>query len=152
MICGDRDVSRCHFAYLAIALFAEPAWQLFCLGRNADGYSLGVVVLKNLSQLLDGGGLSALLQDDLALATPPGPHKGKPIAFVDVFEESLAMPEEGDKVRAIVARTARDLGLDLKITYEVRSISAMKSLVARASASSVLALGGSADLTHGRSR
>jgi len=81
---------------------------------------------------------TALLQDDLVLATPPGPSKGKPIAFVDVLEESLAMPEEGDTVRAVVARTARDLGLDLKVTYEVRSVSAMKNLVARGSASSVL--------------
>jgi LysR family nitrogen assimilation transcriptional regulator len=81
---------------------------------------------------------TALLQDDLVLVTLPGANNGKPIAFVDALEESLAMPEEGDTVRAVVARTARDLGLDLKITYEVRSVSAMKSLVARGSASSVL--------------
>ena len=81
---------------------------------------------------------TALLQDDLVLVTLPGPNKGKPIAFVDMIEESLAMPEEGDTVRASVTRTARDLGLDLKVTYEVRSISAMKNLVARGSASSVL--------------
>ena len=80
----------------------------------------------------------ALLQDDLVLVTPPGPDKGKPVAFVDVLDEVLAMPEEGDTVRAVVSRTARDLGLDLKISYEVRSVSAMKNLVARGSASSVL--------------
>jgi LysR family nitrogen assimilation transcriptional regulator len=79
----------------------------------------------------------ALLQDDLVLVTPPGPNKSKPVAFVDVLDEVLAMPEEGDTVRALVSRTARDLGLDLKITYEVRSISAMKSLVGRGSASSL---------------
>jgi LysR family nitrogen assimilation transcriptional regulator len=101
--------------------------------RGEADYILGYDVpdLPQLSRI-------ALLQDDLVLATPPGPDKDKPIPFVDVLDEVLAMPEEGDTVRAVVARTARDLGLDLKITYEVRSVSAMKSLVARGSASSVL--------------
>ena len=35
---------------------------------------------------------AALLQDDLVLVTPPGPHAGEPIAFVDVLDETLAMP------------------------------------------------------------
>jgi LysR family nitrogen assimilation transcriptional regulator len=81
---------------------------------------------------------TALLQDDLVLVAPPGPHKGKPIAFVEALEESLAMPEPGDTVRTVAARTARDLGLELKVAYEVRSISAMKSLVQRGAASSIL--------------
>jgi LysR family nitrogen assimilation transcriptional regulator len=81
---------------------------------------------------------TALLQDDLVLVTPPGPQKGEPIAFVDALDESLAMPELGDSVRAVATRTARDLGLELKVAYEVRSISAMKSLVARGAASSIL--------------
>jgi LysR family nitrogen assimilation transcriptional regulator len=81
---------------------------------------------------------TALLQDDLVLVTLPGPVKGQPIAFVDALEESLAMPEEGDTVRSAVTRAARELGLDLKIAYEVRSISAMKSLVSRGAAASIL--------------
>jgi LysR family nitrogen assimilation transcriptional regulator len=81
---------------------------------------------------------TALLQDDLVLVTLPGPRKGEPIAFVDVLEESLAMPESGDTVRAVATRTARELGLDLQVAYEVRSISAMKSLVSRGAASSIL--------------
>lgn len=81
---------------------------------------------------------TALLQDDLVLVTLPGPKKGQPIAFVDALEESLAMPEEGDTVRSAVTRTARDLGLELKVAYEVRSVSAMKSLVGRGAASSIL--------------
>lgn len=81
---------------------------------------------------------TALLQDDLVLVTPPRAANGKPIPFVEALEESIAMPEEGDSVRAVVARTARDLGLELKIAYEVRSISAMKSLVMRGAASAIL--------------
>jgi LysR family transcriptional regulator, nitrogen assimilation regulatory protein len=48
------------------------------------------------------------------------------------------MPEEGDSIRTVVTRTARDLGLDLKIAYEVRSIAAMKQIVSRGAASSIL--------------
>lgn len=81
---------------------------------------------------------AALLQDDLVLVTPPRDGNGKPIALVDALEERIAMPEEGDSVRIVVNRTARDLGLELKVAYEVRSISAMKSLVMRGAASSVL--------------
>lgn len=81
---------------------------------------------------------TALLQDDLVLVTQPGPRKGESIAFVDALDESLAMPEPGDSIRVVATRTARDLGLELKVAYEVRSISAMKSLVARGAASSIL--------------
>ena len=80
----------------------------------------------------------AMLQDDLVLVTLPGPRKGEPIALVEALEDSLAMPEEGDTVRTLVTRTARDLGLDVKIAHEVRSVTAMKSLVSRGAASSIL--------------
>lgn len=81
---------------------------------------------------------TALLQDDLALVTLPSLRKGEPISLADALEESLAMPEEGDTVRNAVARMAKELGLELKVSYEVRSISAMKSLVIRGAASSIL--------------
>ena len=74
----------------------------------------------------------------VVLVTLPGPNTGEPIAFADALEESLAMPEEGDTVRSAVTRAARELGLELKIAYEVRSISAMKSLVGRGAAASIL--------------
>jgi LysR family nitrogen assimilation transcriptional regulator len=81
---------------------------------------------------------TAMLQDDLVLITQPRAGNGRPIAFVEALEESIAMPEEGDSVRHVVARAARDLGLELKGAYEVRSISAMKSLVMRGAASAIL--------------
>jgi LysR family nitrogen assimilation transcriptional regulator len=81
---------------------------------------------------------TALLQDDLVLVTAPTRDNGSPIAFVDALEDSLAMPEEGDSVRTVVTRTARELGLELKVAYEVRSISAMKNLVMRGAASAIL--------------
>lgn len=81
---------------------------------------------------------TALLQDDMVLVTLPGPRKGEPIALSDALKHDLAMPEQGDTVRTVVTRTARDLGLDIKIVHEVRSISAMKSLVLRGAAASIL--------------
>jgi LysR family nitrogen assimilation transcriptional regulator len=81
---------------------------------------------------------TAFLQDDMVLVTQPHGGSGKPIAFADAIDRDLAMPEEGDTVRNAVSRAARDLGLDLKVVYEVRSVSAMKRLVGRGLAASVL--------------
>jgi LysR family nitrogen assimilation transcriptional regulator len=81
---------------------------------------------------------TALLQDDLVLVTLPDARSGQQVALVDALEEVLAMPEEGDSARSSVARAARELGVELKVAYEVRSISAIKGLVARGAAASIL--------------
>jgi LysR family nitrogen assimilation transcriptional regulator len=81
---------------------------------------------------------TALLQDDLVLITSPRERTGQPIAFVEALDETLAMPEQGDSIRNVVTRTARELGLELNVGYEVRSISAIKSLVMRGAASGIL--------------
>ncbi len=79
-----------------------------------------------------------ILQDDLVLVTlPQGPMR-RPISFSEVLNHKLAMPEEGDTVRTAVAKAARDMKRELSIAYEVRSISAMKNLVSRGAAASVL--------------
>lgn len=79
-----------------------------------------------------------ILQDDLVLVTLPDGEPRKPIAFADLLALDLAMPEDGDTVRTAVAKAAREMKRDLRIAYEVRSISAMKSLVARGAAAAVL--------------
>jgi LysR family nitrogen assimilation transcriptional regulator len=81
---------------------------------------------------------TALLQDELVLITSPRERTGQPIAFVEALDETLAMPEQGDSIRNVVTRTARELGLELNVGYEVRSISAIKSLVMRGAASGIL--------------
>jgi LysR family transcriptional regulator, nitrogen assimilation regulatory protein len=81
---------------------------------------------------------TALLQDDLVLVMPPGRHSPGPVPFAEALEESLAMPEARDTVRELVIRTARDLGLEPKIGYEVRSIAAIKHLVQRGAAAAIL--------------
>jgi LysR family nitrogen assimilation transcriptional regulator len=79
-----------------------------------------------------------LFQDDLVLVTLPGPRKSEPIAFAEALDECLAMPEPGDTVRNAVTRAARELGLELQIDYEVRSVSAMKTMVKRGAVASIL--------------
>jgi LysR family nitrogen assimilation transcriptional regulator len=79
-----------------------------------------------------------LLQDDLVLVTPAADPQRRPISFVDVLEQNLAMPEEGDTVRTAAANAARKMGRELRVTHEVRSVSAMKSLVSRGAAVSIL--------------
>ena len=79
-----------------------------------------------------------ILQDDLVLVTLPGEERRKPIPFAEMLTLDLAMPEEGDTVRTAVTRAARDMKRDLRIAYEVRSISAMKNLVGRGAAAAVL--------------
>jgi LysR family nitrogen assimilation transcriptional regulator len=80
----------------------------------------------------------ALLQDDLVLVTRPGPESPAPIPFVEALKQQLAMPEGGDTIRQAVLRIASDLGIEVKVAYEVRSISAMKSLVTRGAADCIL--------------
>lgn len=81
---------------------------------------------------------TAMLQEDLVLATLPGPRAGEPIPFADALEETLAMPEARDSVRELVLRSARDLGLEPRVAFEVRSIAAIKSLVRRGAAAGIL--------------
>jgi LysR family nitrogen assimilation transcriptional regulator len=81
---------------------------------------------------------TALVQDDLVLVTHPGPQKRQPISCIDALDEPLAMPEEGDSIRNAATRLARELGIELRVSYEVRSIAAMKSLAGRGVASCIL--------------
>jgi LysR family nitrogen assimilation transcriptional regulator len=90
----------------------------------------------------------ALMQDDLFLVTKPDGDGKKSVGFAEAIKRDLAMPEAGDAVRNAVVRAASDLGLDVKVAYEVRSVSAMKSLVQRGEAVSVLPLFSVAEEVH----
>jgi LysR family nitrogen assimilation transcriptional regulator len=91
----------------------------------------------------------ALMQDDLFLVTKPNGGTKKTIDFAEAIGGDLAMPEAGDAVRNAVLRAAKELGLDLKVAYEVRSVSAMKSLVLRGEAVSILPLFSVAEEVNG---
>ncbi len=82
-----------------------------------------------------------LLHEDLVLVTLPGTHVGGTVTFADAMDETLALPEARDTIRDLVMRTAVDCGREVKIGYEVRSVAAIKSLVARGAAAGILPLG-----------
>ena len=84
---------------------------------------------------------TALFQEDLVFVSPLGVVRGDEIAFAEAMDEGLALPEERDTVRELVFRTARDLGIAPKVTFEVRSIAAIKDLVMRGAACAVLPYG-----------
>lgn len=90
----------------------------------------------------------ALMQDDLFLVTRPQGEPKWTVGFAEAISGDLAMPEAGDAVRNAVLRVAKALGLDLKVAYEVRSVSAMKSLVLRGEAVSILPLFSVAEEVH----
>jgi LysR family nitrogen assimilation transcriptional regulator len=91
---------------------------------------------------------AALMQDDLFLVTKPDGRAKRTVDFAEAVSGDLAMPETGDAVRNAVFRVAKELGLDLKVAYEVRSVSAMKSLVLRGEAVSILPLFSVAEEVH----
>ncbi|MCW5689587.1 MAG: LysR family transcriptional regulator [Pseudolabrys sp.] len=159
-----REVAACEGDSVeAVRLGITPALMLACgsdiaiaVRERLRGVSLSMVEAMShvLVEMLSRGEVdlilcydvpdlpqfsrTALLQDELVLVTQPDGRNGKPVAFADALDRNFAMPEEGDTVRSAVSRVARDLGLELKIIYEVRSVSAMKSLVNRGLASSIL--------------
>ena len=51
------------------------------------------------------------------------------------------MPEPGDSVRDLVARTAAELGLPLMVAHEIRSIGGIRSLIERGVAAGILPYG-----------
>src|SRR5690349_6512943 len=84
---------------------------------------------------------TALLQEDLVLVTLPSMRKSQSVTAAELVEETLALPESGDTIRELVVRTARDLGLEPKIAFEVRSVPGIKNLILRGVASGVLPYG-----------
>ncbi|PSC06068.1 transcriptional regulator [Alsobacter soli] len=81
---------------------------------------------------------TAFLREDLVFVSRPGVETGDAISLDDALRHTLAMPEEPDTLRLAVAAAAREIGAELKVSQEVRSISAMKTLAIRGTASCVL--------------
>jgi LysR family nitrogen assimilation transcriptional regulator len=116
-----------------------------------DGLARGELDLVLAYEVPDLAELArtALYQEDLVLVVLPEAAPGRPVAFAEALDENLVLPESRDSVRELVVRTARDLGLEPKIAFEVRSISAMKSLILRGAAAGVLPYGLVADEVRG---
>lgn len=80
----------------------------------------------------------ALRHEDLVLVTLPEEGGQGPVTLAQALEYRLAIPERHDVVREVVTQTAREMGLEAHIVYEVRSVPAIRALVLRGAAASIL--------------
>jgi LysR family nitrogen assimilation transcriptional regulator len=80
----------------------------------------------------------ALHHEDLVLVALPDGAPGRPVTLAQALEERLAIPERRDMVRETVAAAAQAAGLQVCLAYEVRSVAAIKGLVLRGEAASIL--------------
>ncbi len=83
----------------------------------------------------------SLYREDLVFVKAAGTIKARPIAFSDVLKEVLILPEPEDSVRALIERTAREIGIPLRLGQEMRSISGIKAMIRRGSGAGVLPFG-----------
>jgi LysR family nitrogen assimilation transcriptional regulator len=81
----------------------------------------------------------ALLEEDLLLVTAPGEAGGEgPVSLAEALTHDLAIAGERGVIRNIVQAEARRLSLPLRLAFEVHSISAMKALIARGGAATIM--------------
>jgi LysR family transcriptional regulator, nitrogen assimilation regulatory protein len=111
--------------------------------RLAQALQAGELDMALAYEVPDRTGLRrlALYQEDLVLVARPGPEDGAPVMLAEALAQELAMPEPGDSVRDLVARSAADLGLPLTIAHEMRSIGGIRSLIERGEAAGILPYG-----------
>lgn len=83
----------------------------------------------------------ALYQEDLVLVTAGGGEDAAAVTFADALSHPLILPEARDGVRSLVERTAAEHGLHIDVGHEIRSISGIKSLVARGAGAGILPFG-----------
>lgn len=84
----------------------------------------------------------AMLEEDLLFATSPEHFNGAPtIAFAEAIQSELALASRHDVVYRLVHDEAGRLGLPVNVVYEVQSVRAIKNLVAKGVANSILPVG-----------
>lgn len=85
----------------------------------------------------------AILREELLLVTAPdqGESGEDRISFADAIGRDLVQAGGRDLVRRLVASEAERLALPLHIPFEASSISAMKAIVARGAAASIMPFG-----------
>jgi LysR family nitrogen assimilation transcriptional regulator len=85
---------------------------------------------------------TALLEEDLYLMTSQDGAEGHgPIPFREALGRDLALTGQQDVVARILVEQANRIGTTLKVAYQVQSIRAVKNLVAKSVASTVMPYG-----------
>lgn len=83
-----------------------------------------------------------LLEEDLLFASSPDQAAGTgPISFAEAIQTELALASRQDVVYRLVHDEAARLGLPVNVAYEVQSVRAIKNLVAKSVATSILPRG-----------
>jgi len=83
-----------------------------------------------------------LMEELLLFVAPPGAVEGDgPVAFKDLAASELALTSSRDMVWNLVRDTAERLALPVNIAFEVQSLQAIKSLIQRGMATSVMPYG-----------
>jgi LysR family nitrogen assimilation transcriptional regulator len=82
------------------------------------------------------------LEEDLLFASSPDQAAGTgPISFAEAIQTELALASRQDVVYRLVHDEAARLGLPVNVAYEVQSVRAIKNLVAKSVATSILPRG-----------
>lgn len=84
----------------------------------------------------------ALLEEDLLFATSPDQSSGnRTIGFAEAMRTDLALASRQDVVYHLIHDEAARLGVPVNVVYEVQSVRAIKNLVAKGVATSILPTG-----------
>lgn len=83
----------------------------------------------------------ALFEEELVLVAPPGMDAPDPISLSEALDSDLVMAGERDSVRQLIQAAADAQGIEVRVAYEARSVPAMKNLVRRSVAASIMPYG-----------
>jgi LysR family transcriptional regulator, nitrogen assimilation regulatory protein len=90
--------------------------------------------------------LQPILDEELVyVVAPSNAPAGDTISFADVLKQDLVLAGEKDSIRRIVETFAERLSLPVRVPFEVQSVSAMKAVVARGAAASIMPYGTAID-------
>jgi LysR family transcriptional regulator, nitrogen assimilation regulatory protein len=131
----------------------EDIPQVFLSVTEELGYALidamkrGELDLALVYEVDDEPALSArpIFEEELLFVTALGDVPPGPISFADALSYPQILPCERDLVRKIIAGVAARQGLKLRLAFEVNSPAAIKTMVLREGASTIVPYGVAAD-------
>lgn len=127
--------------------------QVFLSVTEELGYALvdamkrGELDLALVYEVEDEPGLSArpIFEEELLFVTARGDVPPGPISFADALGHTLILPCARDLVRKLIDSAASSRGVKLQLAFEVNSPAAIKTMVLREGASTIVPYGAVAD-------